>query len=124
MRFVGTWLVTTVAVAVAVWLVPGIGVVGGLWTSALFTALALAFVNALIKPVVQLLSLPITCLTLGLFALVINASMLELASYLSRNVFHAGIYIESFGSAMLGAVVVSVMTAVLGSVTGATDQDG
>ena len=123
MRFVATWLVTTVAVAVAIWLVPGIGVVGGLWSSALFTALALAFVNALIKPVVQLLAVPITCATLGLFALVINAAMLELASFLSRNVFHAGIYIETFGAALLGSIVVSVMTAVLGSVTGATDDD-
>lgn len=122
MRFVGTWLVTTVAVAAAIWLVPGIGVVGGVWASALFTALALAFVNALVKPVVQLLSLPITCLTLGLFSLVINASMLELASWLSRNVLLSGIYIESFGSALAGAVVVSVVTALLGSLAG-TDED-
>ena len=93
MRFILTWLTTAIAVSVAIWIVPGIGVIGDIYVSTLSTALALAFLNALIKPVVQFFALPITCLTLGLFSLVINASMLELASYLSRAIFNSGIYI-------------------------------
>ena len=96
MRFILTWLTTAIAVSVAIWIVPGIGVIGDIYVSTLSTALALAFLNALIKPVVQFFALPITCLTLGLFSLVINASMLELASYLSRAIFNSGIYIMSF----------------------------
>lgn len=122
MRFVLTWLTTAIAVSVAIWMVPGIGIVGNIYVSTLSTALALAFLNALIKPVVQLLALPITCLTLGLFSLVINASMLELASYLSRSIFSSGIYITSFGSALAGAIIISIVTALLGIVFDTSDE--
>ena len=53
MRFILTWLTTAIAVSVAIWIVPGIGVIGDIYVSTLSTALALAFLNALIKPVVQ-----------------------------------------------------------------------
>lgn len=117
-HFVGTWLATAVAVGCAVWLVPGITAVGTSWEAAAFAALALALVNALVKPVLKALSLPITVLTLGLFGLVINALMLELASYLSLNVFGSGIQISSFWSAVIGAVIISVVASVVGGVIG------
>lgn len=116
MRFVGKWLVGAIAVGVAVWLVPGIDVVGGTVGAAAFTALFLAIVNAVVKPVLQVLGLPITVLSLGLFLLVINAFMLELASYLSRNITHAGILIDGFGAALLGAIVISLVSMILGGV--------
>lgn len=122
MRFILTWLTTAIAVSVAIWIVPGIGVIGDIYVSTLSTALALAFLNALIKPVVQFFALPITCLTLGLFSLVINASMLELASYLSRAIFNSGIYIMSFGSAFVGAIIISIVTALLGIVFDTSDE--
>ncbi|HIU23564.1 phage holin family protein [Olsenella sp. Marseille-QA0557] len=122
MRFILTWLTTAIAVSVAIWIVPGIGVIGDIYVSTLSTALALAFLNALIKPVVQFFALPITCLTLGLFSLVINASMLELASYLSRAIFNSGIYIMSFGSALVGAIIISIVTALLGIVFDTSDE--
>ena len=122
MRFILTWLTTAIAVSVAIWIVPGIGVIGDIYISTLSTALALAFLNALIKPVVQFFALPITCLTLGLFSLVINASMLELASYLSRAIFNSGIYIMSFGSALVGAIIISIVTALLGIVFDTSDE--
>ena len=122
MRFILTWLTTAIAVSVAIWIVPGIGVIGDIYVSTLSTALALAFLNALIKPVVQFFALPITCLTLGLFSLVINASMLELASYLSRAIFNTGIYIMSFGSALVGAIIISIVTALLGIVFDTSDE--
>lgn len=123
MRFVLTWLTTAIAVSVAIWMVPGIGVIGNIYVSTLSTALALAFLNALIKPVVQFFALPITCLTLGLFSLVINASMLELASYFSRAIFNSGIYITSFGSALAGAIIISIVTALLGMVFDTSEDE-
>ena len=106
--FVLTWFATLVATLVAVAFVPGMSIVGGNWAGPI--AFALAFLNASIKPVVQLLSLPITLLTLGIFSLVINAFMLELASFLSRHVLGNGVLIEGFGSAFLGAIVISLVS--------------
>lgn len=116
MGFFASWLASAIAIGCAAWLVPGIIVVGGSWEGLVFAALALALVNAIIKPIIKLLSLPVNIVTLGLFSLVINACMLELASYLSRNIFHAGIAIDSFGSAFIGAIIVSIVTIVVGAV--------
>ena len=118
MGFLGTWLVTAVAVGAAIWLVPGIEVVGGAYAAPIFTALFLALVNACVKPVVKVLSLPATILSLGLFSFVINAFMLELAGYLARNITHAGILIDGFGAALLGSIVISIVSSILGGVTG------
>lgn len=116
MGFIGTWLITTISVGVAIWLIPGIEVIGGAWAAPIFTALFLALVNAIIRPVLQVLSLPITILTLGIFALVINALMLELAGYLSRNITHNGIIVTGFGAAFLGAIVISIVSSILNTV--------
>lgn len=116
MEFIGTWLVGVIAVAVSIWLVPGINVVGGAYAGPIFTALFLAIVNACIKPVLKVIGLPFTIITLGLFSLVINAFMLELASFLSRNITHNGITIDSFGAAFIGAIVVSIVTMILSGI--------
>lgn len=116
MGFIAKWLAGSIAVGVAVWLVPGIEIVGGTYAAPVFTALFLAIVNALIKPALKVLGFPLTVVSLGLFSLVINAFMLELAGYLSRNITHAGIVVEGFGAAFLGAIIVSLVTMLLGSV--------
>lgn len=116
MEFIAKWLVGSIAVGAAIWLVPGIQVVGGTWAAPIFTALFLAIVNAPVKPVLTVLGLPLTIVSLGLFLLVINAFMLELAGYLSRNITHAGIVVDGFGAALLGAVIVSIVTMLLGGV--------
>ena len=115
MKFVVCWILTAVAVMFAAWVVPGMGFVGSDFAAALWTALALAFVNTWIKPLLSMMALPLTIVSLGLFALVINAGMLELASFFARNIFHAGVYVGSFGSALLGAIVISVVSALLGA---------
>ena len=56
--------------------------------------------------------------TLGIFYVVVNAMVLELASFLSRNIFHAGIAIESFGSALVGAVIISIVSMLVGGAVG------
>lgn len=118
MSFLGRWLITAIATAVAIWMVPGITTVGGAYAGPILTALVLSLVNMSIKPVMQTLSLPLTILTLGIFSLVVNAVMLELSSWLARNVFQAGIAINGFGAAFIGAIIISIVTAILGAITG------
>ena len=116
MEFLGTWLVTSIATAVAIALVPGIRAVGGSYLGPIMCALALALVNAILKPVVEVLSLPLTIVTLGIFYLVINAMMLNLASSLSLSLFGSGIEIDSFGAAFIGAIVISIASMVIGPI--------
>ena len=118
MEFLGSWFVTTIATMAAIAVVPGIEATGGSWMGPIMCALALSLVNVLIKPLAQIISLPITILTLGIFYLVVNALMLELASYLSLHVFGAGITISSFGEAFLGALIISIVSAIISAVTG------
>ena len=116
MKFIIRWIVTTIAVGLAVWLVPGITIVGGedaLWALAVM-GLALSAVDALVKPVVKAFSLPATIMTLGLFLLIINGAMLLLASWLSTTMFGIGVEIDTFGSAVLGAIIVSIVGAIFG----------
>jgi putative membrane protein len=101
------WIVTTIALAVSARIVPGI-VVGSTGTL-LVSALVLGLVNAVVRPVMVLLTLPITVLTLGLFYLLVNGAALALAAWLVP-----GFLVASFGSAVLGALVVSLVSYLLG----------
>src|SRR5262249_25517602 len=74
-------------------------------TSALVFALVLGVLNALVRPVLLLLTLPFTLLTLGLFILVVNALVFWLATALP-----VGVQVDGFGGALLGAIVVSVVS--------------
>ncbi len=81
-----------------------------------FVGLFLNIVDSLVKPFLTVISLPLTIITLGIFQLVVNSFMLELASYLSVNLLGAGISIASFGSAFMGSILVSIMRSILDSV--------
>lgn len=118
MEFIGSWLITSMACMAAITLVPGIQAVGGSYAGPIMCALALALVNAIIKPIVEVLSLPLTVVTLGFFYLVVNALMLELAGSLSVGVFGSGISISSFSAAFMGSIVISLTSMVLSAVTG------
>jgi len=85
--------------------------------SLLAVALLFAIVNTLIKPFLQLLSLPVLFLTLGLFALVINALMLMLTSALSASL-GLGFSVDGFLPALVGSVIVSLISAVLNAFLG------
>ncbi len=74
-------------------------------------ALIFGLVNIFIRPLVKLLSLPLTIITLGLFALVINTAMLGLTAALTEN-----LQIDGFWSAFLGALIISVVSAILNGV--------
>lgn len=116
MTFLLNWILTSVAIAIADWFVPGIFVLGTVepWLCYVFAGLFLSLVNSLVKPFISLISLPITILTLGLFQLVVNSAMLELASSLSLNLLGSGIAITGFWSALVGAIIVSIMCTILG----------
>lgn len=125
MRFFLNWLVDALAVAIACALVSGITPYGftAAWVSFAFVGLFLGIVNTLIKPFVSAISLPATILTLGIFQLVVNAFMLELASYLSVSILGCGISISSFGAAFFGSIIVSIASAVLNGVFGTDDEN-
>lgn len=120
MRILLAILLNALALWAAALLVPGISVDGGgESTGAIILAYLLfgaifGLVNVTIKPIISLLSLPITCLTLGLFAIVINALMLLLTGWLTDILPGATFVVEDFFfSALLGAIVVSIVSALL-----------
>lgn len=78
--------------------------------------LFLNIVDLFVKPFLTVISLPLTIITLGIFQLVVNSFMLELASYLSVNLLGVGISIASFGSAFMGSILVSIMRSILDSI--------
>jgi putative membrane protein len=100
-------LVTAVLLFVLGRVVDGIEVRDG--KAALFGAIMLGFANALVRPILVFLTLPVTILTLGLFLLVVNALMLMLAAALVK-----GFEIEGFGTALWGAVGLAVLNFLVG----------
>ncbi len=111
-RFLQSWLINTLAVVIAVYVVPGIRCHQPL---DLFVAsLVLGILNAVLRPVLMFLTLPLVLFTLGLFMLVINALLLYVVGYLLRPHF----YVESFGAAFWGALIIFVVTLILNTLTG------
>lgn len=119
MNFIMRWLGVAIATAVAIWLMPGLNTVGdsGYVAVAVF-ALALSLVNSLIKPLVKTLSFPLTILTLGIFYLIINGAMLSLASWLSVNIFASGVVADTFGDAVVGSIVISIVSVIANAALG------
>ena len=101
------WLITAVALAIGAHLIPGIRVTS--LTALLFSAMVLGLVNAFVRPVLVVLTFPITVLTLGLFYLIVNGAAFALAAALVP-----GFSVASFGSAIAGALVVSLVSSLLG----------
>jgi len=118
-----TWLATNaVALAVALWLVPGIWLEGPVAGSAevkhklwplIVVALILGIVNFFVKPVAKVLSFPFIILTLGLFLLVINAAMLGLTAWILGH-SRIGFHVDGFWPAVLGGLIIAIVGAVVG----------
>ena len=106
------WLVVALGLGAAAYLVPGVTISSG--TALALGALVLGFVNAVIRPVMTLLTLPLTIVTLGLFYFVVNAAAFALAAALVP-----GFSVRSFGAALLGALVVSLVSWFVGVFVGA-----
>ena len=102
MRLALLWILNAVALLAVTYLLPSIQVSG--FGSALLAALALGFINTLVRPVLAILTLPITVLTLGIFYLVLNGLLFWLASALIP-----GFHVQGFGSAFFGAILYGVI---------------
>lgn len=95
---------TAAAVMLTVYLVPGLAIASG-WQTALLVALVWSAITVVIRPVLQILTLPITVLTFGLFAFVLNALLFWLMSFVVP-----GFSVAGFWPALFGAVVLSLLT--------------
>lgn len=107
MSFFARWIVTTLAIYGVAWLMaPHIQIED--FQSAIWAGLALGLINAFIRPLIVVLTLPVTVLTLGLFLLFINAFLLMLVSELVP-----GFVVEGFGWALLASILISLVGAFL-----------
>jgi putative membrane protein len=111
MRFLIRWLINAAALWVAVQIVPGV-VYHGDWTYLLLVALVFGLLNALLRPLLTVLTCPLLILTLGLFTFVINALILLLTSAIARSL-GVGFHVAGFWAAFWGALVVSIVSVLL-----------
>jgi putative membrane protein len=110
-KFFIRWVINAVALYVAVMIVPGINF-GGEWVDLLWLALIFGLLNALLRPLLKLLTLPLIILTLGLFTLLINAGMLMLTSSVAQS-FGLDFSVDGFWAALLGSLVISLVSVVM-----------
>src|SRR5713226_6123882 len=97
------WLLNTLALFIVVHVVPGFH--PSSWTTLAIAALVLGLLNAIVKPILFFLTLPLTIITLGLFLIVLNAVMLELTAWLSP-----GFRIDDSVAAIIGAIVLAIIS--------------
>ena len=107
LQFLLTWLATAVSLLVTAWIVPGLSIEGFL--AAAIGAIALGFVNAIVKPILVVFTLPLTILTFGLFLFVVNAIALGLVGYLTP-----GFAVTGFFPAVFGSIVLSFVSGFIG----------
>lgn len=114
MQLLLRWLVSAAALAITVWIVPGITVGEGSAVFAVFVMAAIfGLVNAFIRPLITLLSCPLVLLTLGLFTLIINTICFSMSSWIAQNWFGAQFIVDGFWPAFWGAIVVSIVSFLL-----------
>jgi putative membrane protein len=112
MKLLVRWIITGLALFAAAWLVPGIVVEGNGWTVYAVMAVILGLINAVVRPILKLLTCPLIILTLGVFVLVINGFTLWLSSQIAQGL-NVGYSVEGFGAAFLGGLIVSVVSVIL-----------
>lgn len=105
-HFLITWLITAVSLLITAYFIPGFRVDG--FVAAAIAAVAIGLANAIVRPILFILTLPITLLTLGLFSFVLNAFTIWLAS-----AFSPGFHIDGFITALIGSLVLSVVSGIL-----------
>lgn len=117
MRFLIKWLILTAAVLLAAYMLEGIRVSGFL--SAFLAAAVIAFLNIFFRPILLVLTLPVNILSLGLFTFLINALILKMASGVIP-----GFDVQGFWTAVLGALLISLVNWLLTSLLGRGNPDG
>ena len=112
MAFIIRWLILSAAVWVAAEVVAGIHLEG--WESTLLVGLILGLLNAVVRPLLFWISLPLTVITLGLFLLVLNTAMLGLTAWIAGKFDDILFAIDDFWAAFFGALVITVVSWALG----------
>ncbi|OKH18507.1 phage holin family protein [[Limnothrix rosea] IAM M-220] len=115
-QFFLTWLATAASLFITAIVVPGLAITGA--PPALIGAAVLGFVNAIIKPILVIFTLPLTILTLGLFLFVINAITLGLVGYLTP-----GLTVGGFFPAIIGSIVLTFVSSVINQLIGQEDTE-
>lgn len=115
MRFLAQLIVSALAVIVVSMILPGVHVDNAI--TAIIVAAVLAFLNAIVKPVLVILTIPITVLTLGIFLLVINAFIIMLAAKIVD-----GFHVNGFWIALLFSLLLTLVTAVFESIANRNDR--
>ena len=111
MKFIIQIIISTLAVLISAYLLPGIHIIGNSFLTALVVAVVLSFLNNVIKPIMIILTIPVTIVSLGLFLLVINAGIILLTSRIVD-----GFIVDSFWWALLFSFILSIVTGILQSV--------
>src|ERR1017187_14305 len=111
MNFILKLILSTIAVLITAWLLPSVSIDGNSFFTAFILAVVLAFLNAVLKPILVFLTIPVTILTLGLFYLVINAIIIILAERLVE-----GFHVRGFFTALLFSIVLSIVSSILDGV--------
>lgn len=110
-KFIIRWAINALALYLAVLIVPGINYVGE-WTGILWLAIIFGLLNALLRPLLKLLTCPLILLTLGLFTFLINAGLLLLTSNIGQS-FGIGFTVDGFWPALLGSIVISFVSIIM-----------
>lgn len=114
-QFIIHWVLTALVLTLVAYILPGITIDG--FGIALIATFVLSVVNSLIRPVLGFLTFPITVVTLGLFSFVLNAAMFGLAAW-----FVPGFEVHGFWWALLGSLLLSVMTGLLDQLMSSNDS--
>jgi len=110
-KFFLRWVINVIGIYLAVLIIPGIDFAGN-WTGFLWLALIMGLLNALVRPLLTLLTCPLIVLTLGLFTLLINTLIFWLTSTIGKTV-GLGLSVDGFWSAFLGGLVVTAVSVIL-----------
>ncbi len=110
LSFFLTWIVAGVSLVITAYIVPGITVAS--FPAAMLAAVVIGLVNAVVRPIITLLTLPLSILTLGLFLFVVNAISLSLASWLA-GAFSIGFTVSGFWPALFGSIVLSFVSGLI-----------
>jgi putative membrane protein len=116
--FIVNLIISALAVAITAWLLPGVHIQNDSILTAFIVALVLSFLNAILKPIMIVLTIPVTVFSFGLFLLVINACIIILAARLVD-----GFKVDSFWWALLFSLILSLVTSILQNIK-RRDQSG
>jgi putative membrane protein len=111
MKLILRWIINALAIIIVAYLINGVNIEG--FYTALWLSLFLGFINAIIKPILLIVTLPINILTLGLFTFVINAAIILLANSVIK-----GFHVDGFWTALIFSVVLSIVSYILNKLFG------